>query len=335
MPKKKKYAEEKIITYEQPLTTGQKLLIHTICFFAVMFLLVGGFLLKSKSDEQEAASRAAYEASLAADEKAILPTAAPALTEEDIEKLFDSYRPQITEKPQSVEEGQTGDETQGSSGSQVAEEPEENVEPQITMVPQETINICPIDFESLQLLNPDVYAWISVPGTVIEYPILQHATDNTYYLNYNIDGSHGYPGCIYTENLNAKDFSDKNTVIYGHNMKNGTMFAGLHKFRDSTFFEENDKVYIYTPEAMYEYTIFASYIYDDRHLMYSFDFANEDVYETYINDVFERRDLNTNLRSDVEITKEDKIVTLATCIGNMPSNRLLIQAVLVNVSTFE
>ena len=57
-------------------------------------------------------------------------------------------------------------------------------------------------------MNPDVYAWITVPGTEIEYPILQHPSDNSYYFMHNIDGSYGYPGCIYTENLNSKDFTD-------------------------------------------------------------------------------------------------------------------------------
>ena len=71
--------------------------------------------------------------------------------------------------------------------------------------------------------NPDVYAWITVPGTEIEYPILQHPSDNSYYFMHNIDGSYGYPGCIYTENLNSKDITDNNTVIYGHNVKNDSM----------------------------------------------------------------------------------------------------------------
>ena len=187
---------------------------------------------------------------------------------------------------------------------------------------------CPVDFAGMWKTNKDVYAWITVPGTVIDYPILQHPTDNTYYLNYNIDGSHGYPGCIYTENLNSKEFTDNNTVIYGHNMKNGTMFAGLHKFEDSTFFAEHTKVHIYTPEKELTYTIFAAYIYDDRHLLYSFDFSNKDIYAAYLEDVQNMRSMNALIREDVKVTAEDKIITLVTCIGNQPSKRLLVQAVL-------
>lgn len=83
---------------------------------------------------------------------------------------------------------------------------------------EEQSEVIPVKFEELQAVNPDVYAWITVPGTDIDYPILQHASDNSYYLMHNIDGSYGYPGCIYTENMNSKDFTDNNTVIYGHNI---------------------------------------------------------------------------------------------------------------------
>ena len=117
-----------------------------------------------------------------------------------------------------------------------------------------------IDFEYLKTLNEDIYAWITVPGTIIDYPILQHPTDDSYYLHHNLDGSYGYPGCIYTESLNTKDFEDPNTVIYGHNMKAGTMFAELHKFEDGEFFSANDEVVIYLPEKALHYQIFAAYV---------------------------------------------------------------------------
>ena len=229
----------------------------------------------------------------------------PVMTQEEMEALYEEHKV----------------ETQAEVIEEVVEE-----------VPEETedgvYEGCPVDFAGMWEVNKDVYAWITVPGTVIDYPILQHATDNTYYLNYNIDGSYGYPGCIYTENMNSKDFTDNNTVIYGHNMKNGTMFAGLHKFEDRSFFEENTKVFIYTPEREYEYTIFAAYIYDDRHLLYSFDFANEEVYAAYLEDIQSMRSMNALIREDITVTAEDKIITLVTCIGNQPSKRLLVQAVL-------
>ena len=113
-------------------------------------------------------------------------------------------------------------------------------------------------------------------------------------------------------------------------MKNGSMFAGLHQFEDADFFDKNREVVIYTPEKEYHYTIFASYIYDDRHLLYSFDFSDEDVYGAYLDSIFSMRDLNAHIREDVEVNKEDRIITLVTCMSKQPSKRLLVQAVLNN-----
>lgn len=189
-----------------------------------------------------------------------------------------------------------------------------------------------IDFGTLQEeTNSDIYAWIYIPDTQIDYPVLQHPEDNLYYLNYNIDGTKGYPGCIYTENYNAKDFTDHNTVIYGHNMKNGTMFAGLHKFEDSDFFAEHPYVYIYTEDEVYVYQIFAAYEFSDIHLLYSYSTDTEAGFGSYLEDVMEVRSMNSNFNRDIEVTAQDRIVTLSTCISSKPDNRYLVQGLLLQV----
>ncbi len=192
--------------------------------------------------------------------------------------------------------------------------------------PEEEI---PIDFEELWETNPDVYAWIVIPGTDINYPILQHPTDDSYYLNHNIDGSTGRPACIYTESLNSKDFTDNNTVIYGHNMRNGTMFAQLHKFEDKDFFDEHREIIIYLPDKVLHYKIFAVHNYDDRHLLYSFDFSDKAVYKDYLESIFSIDDKNANIDTEMTVTENDKIITLATCVYKQPSLRFHVQAVLV------
>ena len=298
-------------------------LIRKLIVYAASLVIVAGvlgivFFIQNKKAEAEAAR-------IEAEEEATKEAAQAAMTEEEIQALFKEHKKESAEEVAVIEE---------ATVTETEENPDNNAEGAVNEeVPQETMEVpsvidSPVDWEGLWDVNPDVYAWITVPGTVIDYPILQHATDNTYYLYYNIDGSYGYPGCIYTENLNSKDFTDNNTVIYGHNMKNGSMFAGLHQFEDKSFFDGHQKVLIYTPQKTYEYTIFASYIYDDRHLLYSFDFANEDVYASYLDTIQNMRDLSANLRSDVTVTKEDKIITLATCMANQPDKRLLVQAVL-------
>lgn len=187
-----------------------------------------------------------------------------------------------------------------------------------------------IDFDELKALNEDVYAWISVLGTTIEYPVLQHEKDDSYYLNYNIDGSYGYPGCIYTEQINSKTFRDYNTVLYGHNMKDGTMFTSLHQFKEEEFFEENKTIYIHTPQKTLEYHIFAAYIFDDRHIMHNFDFTSKSGFQSYLDTIFERNGSSDNIDRSIEVTADDKIITLVTCTSDVKTNRLLVQAVLVN-----
>ena len=190
--------------------------------------------------------------------------------------------------------------------------------------------VIPIDFETLWQKNPDVYAWISIPGMDIEYPILQHPTDDEYYLNHTIDKKSGLPGSIYTEpSHNGKDFSDRNTVIYGHNMKNGTMFGKLDKYRDPSYMKEHNTIVIYTAEHIYTYKVFAAITYDNRHLMYSFDFNQESGLQAFLDSIRKVNNLNTYIDETIEVTSSDKIITLSTCNGNK-KQRFLVEAVLID-----
>ena len=195
---------------------------------------------------------------------------------------------------------------------------------------QESVEI-PIDFDSLQARNPEAYAWITIPGTVIDYPILQSASDNTYYLTHTIDGAESPEGSIYTETYNSRDFEDPNTVIYGHDMANGSMFQNLLNYQDRSFFDANREVLIYTPDAIRRYRIFAAYLYDDRHLMQSFNFEDKDVYRQYLESVFSIREMGACIDTDQEVTADDKIITLSTCYGVQEDKRYLVQAVLVSI----
>lgn len=100
-----------------------------------------------------------------------------------------------------------------------------------------------VDFDSLKSQNPDIYAWITIPGTDIDYPVLQKTDSedpyDNFYLDHTVDLTEGLPGAIYSQAVNHKDFMDSVTVLYGHNLKNGGMFSSLHKFENKDFFEEN------------------------------------------------------------------------------------------------
>ena len=185
-----------------------------------------------------------------------------------------------------------------------------------------------LDWNELAKVNPDIYAWIYIPGTQVDYPVLQHPTDNTYYLNYNMNGTRGYPGCIYTEKENSKDFTDFNTVMYGHNMRNKTMFETLHYYEDKAFFVNNPYVYVYRGDRVLVYEIFAAYIAGNEHILYSYDFQTQEGRQNYV-DLIEKG-ASGNLRNDVEVTGDSHILTLSTCISGKAKNRYLVQAVLLN-----
>lgn len=186
-----------------------------------------------------------------------------------------------------------------------------------------------VDIEALQQQeNEDIYAWITIPGTVIDYPVLQHPEQLNYYLDHNVDRSSGYPGSIYSQNLNSKEWDDPNTVLYGHNMKNGTMFAGLHHYEDPQFLEENQYIYIFTQGYVRVYHIFGAYEYGDQHLLLTIDTHDPAAFATYLVDVQSLQGMRDNFNEEVTVGVEDKVLTLETCIANKPDKRYIVQAVL-------
>lgn len=184
----------------------------------------------------------------------------------------------------------------------------------------------PIDFDELKKANPDIYAWITIEGTEIDYPIVQSSDSNEYYLDHAVDGSESSAGAIFTQDYNVKDFSDFNTVVYGHNMHNNTAFGSLKEFRSEDFFSEHDKITVYTENDIFTYKIFSAYTFDDRHLLLSFDYNSEQGRKEYIDSIFNMRNMSSIINDSVDVGTDDKIITLSTCSGN---DRFLVQGVLI------
>lgn len=190
----------------------------------------------------------------------------------------------------------------------------------------------PIDFSQLQQDNDEIYAWIKVDGTNVDYPIVQSATDDNFYLKHSaIDKKWLASGAIYTEGCNRTDFSDPITVIYGHNGYQDTMFTTLHHFEEKDFFDSHGYFCIYMPNRKLTYQIVSAFKYDDRHIMNSFNFFNEadlnDFQQTVINPSSTVKNVRTAL--ETEINKDSKIAVLSTCITGQKSNRYLVCGVLV------
>ena len=187
----------------------------------------------------------------------------------------------------------------------------------------------PVDFESLQKKNPDIYAWITIPGTEIDYPIVQSSTDNGYYLNHSAEKTESASGAIFSENYSSKEFDDYITAIYGHNMRDGSMFTGLHQYEDSAFLKEHQDIIIYTPNAILKYKIFAAYLSDDRHVLFYYNQGKtEDNRRAYLNEIMSQRTMKASLDTSVDADLNSKILTLSTCHSAGDDYRYLVQAYL-------
>lgn len=189
-----------------------------------------------------------------------------------------------------------------------------------------------VDFEELMEINPDIYAWIYIPNTNVDYPVAQseRGVDDSFYLTHNVYKNYQFSGTIYTEKQNSRDFSDPVTVLYGHNMLNGSMFASLHNFNDKTFFDNNNTIFVFTKDKVLTYYIYAAYQYDDRHLLNSFDMSDSTSFREYLDSTLLERPYYCNVREDVKLSTDDRIITLSTCMNGGGNVRYLVQGVLVN-----
>lgn len=205
--------------------------------------------------------------------------------------------------------------------------PEQSTDQTVSELPEN-----PIDFVSLKADNPDIYAWIYVPGTDVNLPVLQSVTDDNYYLDHNADGEYAVEGAIYSQSMNKTDFSDPVTVLYGHNLVNGSMFSTLHYFEDSEFFAGHDTMYVYMLGHILTYKIVAAYQYDDRHILNSFDFSDSSVVRTYFDYVMDPTSMVVNVRDGVQLQSSDKILQLSTCTDTIyhTDTRYLVTGVLIS-----
>ena len=177
-----------------------------------------------------------------------------------------------------------------------------------------------IDFDKLQAYNKELVAWIYIPNTKIDYPIARHKDeDQTYYLNYDMYGEPSYSGCIYMEKANKKDFTDNNTVIYGHNMKNGTMFSSLTKYKSQSYYDEHPVLYFYTPNGDYKIELIAGFVSKPTGEVYNTNQTYEQVLEYCSHSTF---------CSNVVPNNEDSYITLSTCSYEFENARYVVVGIL-------
>ena len=200
----------------------------------------------------------------------------------------------------------------------------------VPVVTQEPEDI-PIDFNTLWETCPEAYAWIRIPNTQIDYPVCQRVEgDQSFYLNHRADGVAEFAGAIYSENYNKRDFTDPNTVLYGHDMSNGSMFQNLHNYEDRLYFDENKDIIIYLPDKVLHYRVFAAYNTNDDHLLLNNgNFEDPMVFRNYLQDIIGQRSMSGFVDQNTQLDVNSRILTLSTC-NAYDDQRYLVQGVLLN-----
>ena len=157
-----------------------------------------------------------------------------------------------------------------------------------------------VDFEVLQEENPDIFAWLYVPGTDIDYPVLQSPVSDDYYKSHGQNGQEDESGALYTEMPNMMNMCDFNTIIHGKDNEDGDLFAGLHKFEDPDFFEKNEEFYIYLPYNVLTYEVFAAYYDDGSDILRRFDYTTYAGCEAHLEQIYAAREMGKQLREGWE-----------------------------------
>ena len=180
-----------------------------------------------------------------------------------------------------------------------------------------------IDFAALQQRNPDVKGWIDIPDTKVSYPILQGETNDTY-IHSDIDKKEFRAGSIFIASENENPFTDLNTVIYGHNMKNGSMFNNIKSYTEQDFTNEHPYVYIYLPDGtVSRYKVVAAHIIPEESLLYNTGITD---IQTFYQEMLKTSDIKV----DFDQAASNPVITLSTCTsaGSESGKRNVVHAVL-------
>lgn len=182
----------------------------------------------------------------------------------------------------------------------------------------------PVDFTALQGINDDIVGWLKVGALDISYPVTQ-ASDNDYYLHLTFELVQNAAGCIFVDYQNRPDFQDDNTIVYGHNMKDGSMFGTLKNFVQDGVYESDPYFWIYTPERIYKYEIFNCSTVGAVSNTYTLEFGSRKEFQNYLDKALMQSQVDS---SKVKVKSSDKIVTLSTCTGD-EETRFVVQGKLV------
>lgn len=188
-----------------------------------------------------------------------------------------------------------------------------------------------MDFDALREENPDIFAWIHIPGTAIDCPVLQSEQSDTYYEDHNAYGEEDDTGAVYIELANLTNMCDFNTVLHGKTgVDEDGLFADLYRFANPDFFAEHEYVYLYLDGNVLTYEIFAAYERENTSLIRTYDFTYLSGCQQFLDDLYGTRDMAMNLREGWEnVGAYNYVITLTTQRSENAENQFVVIAVLV------
>lgn len=208
---------------------------------------------------------------------------------------------------------------------ETTEKPAQATQPVDAEIPQQTQpqEVWPVvDFAALQAINPDVVGWIYIEDTRINYPIVQ-GQDNDQYLYHLISGEYNSSGSIFLDAQASSLFLSRNNPIYGHNMKNGSMFADMTDYTDQAFYDEHPVALLLTPEKNYKIRLFSAYVTDAWADAWEIGFEDS-AYQAWL----EKLQRQSYFASDVVPTVQDRILTFSTCTYETDDARFVVHGII-------
>ncbi len=183
-----------------------------------------------------------------------------------------------------------------------------------------------LDWEKLKKKNSDIIAWIEVPGTNIDYPVLKSSEWNEY-LDKDYKNRKSELGSIFIQPETKTDFTDPHTILYGHNMRDRQMFGSLHRYESEKFWKNHRKIYLHLPGQVLTAKVYSTYDCDDQTSTYQTDFSDEQEFHGWTEMSVSKRYYDTGL----EPKAGSRIITLSTCSnGRGHSSRYVVHAVVSN-----
>ncbi len=209
-------------------------------------------------------------------------------------------------------------------GNEVKNVTEELIQPPEQQKEKEIPHPFNLDFDNLRRQNKDIIAWIYSPDTQMDYPVVK-TDNNDYYLRRLLNGKWNIAGTIFMDYRNSRDFSDLNTVIYGHNMTNGSMFGDIHKYSNVDYYNQHPDIYIITPEKSYKMEIVSGFLTQDTDdLVYNNFRQDSEKHSRFISHIIQNSDLDFG----ADIKENDKLVTFSTCSFTAETDRYILTGVL-------